>query len=59
MPERAMWEKTLGEAAESLRVAGPRQALRASDLDDVRNRIVAPLTGRPAAVVPNPEQPFV
>jgi phosphoenolpyruvate-protein phosphotransferase/dihydroxyacetone kinase phosphotransfer subunit len=57
-PERAMWE-TLGEAAESLRAAGPRQALRVSDLDDVRNRVVALLTGRPAAVVPNPEQPFV
>jgi phosphotransferase system enzyme I (PtsI) len=57
-PERAVWE-TFEEAAESLRVAGPRQALRASDLDDVRDRIVALITGRPAAVVPNLEQPFV
>lgn len=57
-PERAVWEVS-GEAAESLRVAGPPQALRVSDLQDVRNRIVALLTGRPAAAVPNPGQPFV
>jgi multiphosphoryl transfer protein len=57
-PERAVWE-AMEVAADSLRQAGSRQALRVSDLYGVRNRIVALLTGRPAAGVPDPGYPFV
>jgi phosphoenolpyruvate-protein kinase (PTS system EI component) len=46
-------------AANSLREAGSRQALRVSDLYGVRNRIVALLTGRPAAGVPDPGYRFI
>jgi phosphotransferase system enzyme I (PtsI) len=35
-PERAVWD-AIGAAAESFRDAGPRQALRVSDLHDIRN----------------------
>jgi multiphosphoryl transfer protein len=57
-PERAVWE-VIGEVADSMRAAGPRQALRVSDLYDVRNRIVSWLTGRASAGVPDPGHPFV
>jgi phosphoenolpyruvate-protein phosphotransferase/dihydroxyacetone kinase phosphotransfer subunit len=57
-PERAVWE-AFGSAAETIRAAGPRQALRASDLYDVRNRIVASLTSRAAPGAPDPGHPFV
>ncbi|HJV15215.1 MAG TPA: dihydroxyacetone kinase phosphoryl donor subunit DhaM, partial [Propionibacteriaceae bacterium] len=57
-PERAVWE-AMEVAADFLRTAGPRQALRVSDLYGVRNRIVAVLTGRSAEGVPDPGHPFV
>ena len=57
-PERAVWE-TMEVAAGSLREAGSRQALRVSDLYGVRNRIVALLTSRPAAGVPDPGYRFI
>jgi multiphosphoryl transfer protein len=57
-PERAVWE-AVEEAADSIRAAGPRQALRVSDLYDVRNRIVSSLTGQLAHGVPDPGHPFV
>jgi phosphotransferase system enzyme I (PtsI) len=57
-PERAVWE-AIGDAADSIRAAGPRQALRVSDLYDVRNRIVSSLTGRAAPGVSDPGHPFV
>src|SRR5512132_2005247 len=57
-PERAVWE-AMEVAADSLREAGSPQALRVSDLYGVRNRIVALLTGRSAAGVPDPGYPFV
>jgi phosphoenolpyruvate-protein phosphotransferase/dihydroxyacetone kinase phosphotransfer subunit len=57
-PERAVWE-AMEVAADSLREAGSRQALRVSDLYGVRNRIVALLMGRSAAGVPDPGYPFI
>ena len=57
-PERAVWE-AIGEVADSLRAAGPRQALRVADLYDVRNRLVSSLTGRASVGVPDPGHPFV
>jgi multiphosphoryl transfer protein len=57
-PERAVWE-AMEVAADFMRTAGPRQALRVSDLYGVRNRIVALLTGRSAEGVPDPGHPFV
>ena len=57
-PERAVWE-AIEQVAESMRAAGPRQALRVSDLYDIRNRIVARLTDSTASHVPDPGHPFV
>jgi phosphoenolpyruvate-protein phosphotransferase len=57
-PERAVWE-AMEVAADAMRTAGPRQALRVSDLYGVRNRIVALLTGRSTEGVPDPGHPFV
>lgn len=47
------------EFASQLRSAGPYMAERAADLDDIRNRVVARLLGRPMPGVPNPGHPFV
>ena len=52
-PERAIWQ-SVEAAADRLRAAGPRQAERAADLYDVRNRIVAALIGQVAPSVPDP-----
>ena len=57
-PERAVWE-AIGAAADAIRSAGPRQALRVTDLYDVRNRISSWLIGRPPPGVPDPGRPFV
>ena len=57
-PERAAWE-AIEVAAESIRIVGARQALRVSDLYDVRNRIVSSLSGRAAPGVADPGHPFV
>jgi dihydroxyacetone kinase phosphotransfer subunit len=57
-PERAVWE-AMEVAADSMRAVGSRQALRVSDLYGVRDRIIALLTGRAAASVPDPGHPFV
>jgi phosphotransferase system enzyme I (PtsI) len=57
-PERAAWE-AIGSVADTLRAAGPRQAERASDLYDIRNRIVSSLTGCDIPGVPDPGYPFV
>ncbi|HET6759049.1 MAG TPA: dihydroxyacetone kinase phosphoryl donor subunit DhaM, partial [Propionibacteriaceae bacterium] len=57
-PERAVWE-AIEAAADAMRVAGSRQALRVSDLYGVRNRMVALIAGRPAAGIPDPGHPFV
>jgi multiphosphoryl transfer protein len=53
-----VWE-VIGEVADSMRAAGPRQALRVADLYDVRNRLVTWLTGRASVGVPDPGHPFV
>jgi multiphosphoryl transfer protein len=57
-PERAVWE-AMEVAADAMRAAGSRQALRVSDLYGVRNRMIAMLTDRAAAGVPDPGRPFV
>ena len=57
-PERAVWE-AIGVAAESIRTAGARQALRVSDLYDVRDRIISSLIGRAAPGVADPGHPYV
>jgi phosphoenolpyruvate-protein phosphotransferase/dihydroxyacetone kinase phosphotransfer subunit len=57
-PERAVWE-AMEVAADAMRAAGSRQALRVSDLYGVRNRMIAMLTDRTAAGVPDPGRPFV
>ena len=57
-PERAVWE-AVGVTAESIRTAGARQALRVSDLYNVRNRIVSSLIGRAARGVVDPGHPYV
>ena len=45
--------------AESIRTAGARQALRVSDLYDVRNRMVSSLIGLPPPGIADPGHPFV
>jgi phosphotransferase system enzyme I (PtsI) len=57
-PERAVWE-AIGVTAESIRTAGARQALRVSDLYDVRDRIISSLIGRVAPGVADPGHPYV
>ena len=57
-PERAVWE-AIEVTAESIRAAGARQALRVSDLYDVRNRIVSSLIGQAAPGIADPGHPFV
>ncbi len=57
-PEFAVW-LTMRERATDLAQQGGRVAERASDLDDIRNRIVAELRGRPAPGVPVRTEPFV
>jgi multiphosphoryl transfer protein len=57
-PERAVWE-AIAAAADAMRAAGPRQALRVSDLYDIRNRMISSLTGSTAARVPDPGHSFV
>ncbi|WP_088316831.1 phosphoenolpyruvate--protein phosphotransferase [Kineosporia sp. R_H_3] len=58
--ERAVWEAA-GEVAAMIEALGGYLAERARDVLDVRDRIVAELTGRPAPGVPEPVagQPFV
>jgi phosphoenolpyruvate-protein phosphotransferase/dihydroxyacetone kinase phosphotransfer subunit len=57
-PERAIWE-SIGSVADTIRGVGFRQAERTSDLYDIRNRMVASLTGRAVRGVPDPGHPFV
>jgi phosphoenolpyruvate-protein phosphotransferase (PTS system enzyme I) len=57
-PERAVWD-AIEVTAESIRTAGARQALRVSDLFDIRNRIVSTLVGQSAPGVTDPGHPFV
>jgi phosphotransferase system enzyme I (PtsI) len=55
---RAVWEAA-AEVAAMLESLGGYMAERARDVQDVRDRVVAVLTGRPAPGVPARDEPFV
>ncbi|WP_123816231.1 phosphoenolpyruvate--protein phosphotransferase [Myceligenerans xiligouense] len=57
-PERAVWDAA-GTVAAQLESLGSPMAERARDVRDVRDRIVAVLTGAPPPGVPDPGHPFV
>ncbi len=57
-PERAVWEAAGGLAAQ-LEALGPPLSERSRDVRDVRDRIVAELTGARPPGVPEPGHPFV
>ena len=57
-PPRAVWDAA-GEVAAMLESLGGYMAERARDVQDVRDRLVAELTGRPAPGVPARDEPFV
>ncbi|MFH5822387.1 phosphoenolpyruvate--protein phosphotransferase [Georgenia sp. AZ-5] len=55
---RAVWDAA-GRVAEQLRALGGYMAERARDVGDVRDRIIAELTGAPVPGVPRRPEPFV
>jgi phosphotransferase system enzyme I (PtsI) len=57
-PARAVWE-TAGEVAARLTEVGEYVAERARDVADVRDRIVAELSGLPAPGLPQRSEPYV
>jgi phosphotransferase system enzyme I (PtsI) len=57
-PPRAVWDAA-DEVATMLESLGGYMAERARDVQDVRDRLVAELTGRPAPGVPVRAEPFV
>lgn len=57
-PQRAVWDAAAG-IAEQLVALGGLFAERARDVQDVRDRVVATLTGAPVPGVPDREAPFV
>lgn len=57
-PEAAVWQVLEG-VAQQFETAGGLQAERATDVRDIRNRIVAELTGASLAGIPSPGHPFV
>lgn len=58
LPERAVWEAA-AEVAAQFEALGGHFAERASDILDVRDRVIAVLTDRPAPGVPTHPEPFV
>jgi len=58
VPERAVWEAAEA-VAEQFAALGGLFAERTRDIADVRDRLVADLTGRPAPGVPDRPEPFV
>lgn len=58
VPERAVWEAA-DDVAHQFAELGGHFAERARDVLDVRDRLVAALTGRPAPGVPEHAEPFV
>ncbi|HWJ84518.1 MAG TPA: phosphoenolpyruvate--protein phosphotransferase [Cellulomonas sp.] len=58
VPERAVWEAADAVAEQFLAIGGVF-AERTRDIADVRDRLVAELTGRPAPGVPERDEPFV
>lgn len=57
-PERAMWE-AIAEAAAQYRAAGGELLDRITDLHDVRDRVIARLTGVEPPGLPERREPFV
>lgn len=57
-PTRAVWEAA-DEVAAMLTSLGGYMAERARDVQDVRDRVVASLLGRPAPGVPESDEPFI
>ena len=57
-PARAVWQAA-GEVIDQLAALGGYMAERTRDVADVRDRIVAVLTGRPSPGVPDPGHPVV
>lgn len=58
VPERAVWEAA-EEVAAQFEALGGLFAERTRDIHDVRDRLVADLTGRPAPGIPQRDEPFV
>ncbi|MFI2752837.1 phosphoenolpyruvate--protein phosphotransferase [Cellulomonas sp. P22] len=58
VPERAVWEAA-AEVSAQFEALGGYFAERTRDIADVRDRIVAQLTGRPAPGLPEHAEPFV
>ncbi|WP_366246672.1 PEP-utilizing enzyme, partial [Cellulosimicrobium cellulans] len=58
VPERAVWEAA-DDVARQFAELGGHLAERARDVLDVRDRLVAALTGRPAPGVPEHAEPYV
>ncbi|HEU0213714.1 MAG TPA: phosphoenolpyruvate--protein phosphotransferase [Jiangellaceae bacterium] len=57
-PERAVWDAA-AEVADTLAALGGYMAERTRDVADVRDRIVAALSGLPAPGVPDSAEPYV
>ena len=57
-PERAVWDAA-DEVAATLSALGGYMAERVRDVADVRDRIVAALTGHPPPGVPTRDEPFI
>ncbi|GIG22096.1 phosphoenolpyruvate-protein phosphotransferase [Cellulomonas chitinilytica] len=57
-PQRAVWDAA-AVVVDQLLALGGLFAERARDVDDVRDRVVATLTGAPMPGVPDPGEPFV
>jgi len=57
-PERAVWDAA-GQVAEQLSALGGYMAERVRDVQDVRDRLVASLTGAPSPGIPVRDEPFV
>lgn len=58
VPERAVWEAA-DAVAEQFEALGGLFAERVRDIEDVRDRLVADLTGRPAPGLPERDHPYV
>jgi len=58
VPERAVWEAAAA-VSEQFEALGGYFAERTRDIADVRDRLVAALTGRPAPGIPERDTPFV
>lgn len=56
--ERAVFE-TFGTFRDMLAAAGGYMAGRVTDLDDIRDRVIAVLTGQPVPGIPESDEPFV